>query len=150
MIGHHWINFVAVVQLVGGLLLLVGRFVPLALTLLAPVIVNILLYHALLWPHGYGFAIVVLIAELFLLAVYWRSFAPLALSQTRKQRRRNFSAPRASFRDTSGLAVDLPVKVDREAMKVLAIVCRILLGLVFVFFGCLGSVHAPATAAARK
>lgn len=77
MAAHHWINFVAVLQLIGGLLLLVGRFVPLALTILAPVIVNILLYHSLLWPHGIGFAIVVLIAELFLLAVYWRSFAPL-------------------------------------------------------------------------
>jgi len=77
MIAHHWINFVAVVQLVGGLLLLVGRFVPLGLTLLAPVIVNILLYHALLWPHGYAFAIVVLVTEIFLLGVYWRSFAPL-------------------------------------------------------------------------
>jgi putative oxidoreductase len=77
MVTHHWINFVAVVQLVGGLLLLVGRFVPLGLTLLAPVIVNILLYHALLWPHGYVLAILVLILELFLLAVYWRSFLPL-------------------------------------------------------------------------
>lgn len=77
MVTHHWMNFVAVVQLIAGLLLLVGRFVPLALTLLAPVIVNILLYHALLWPHGYGFAILVLILELFLLAVYWRSFLPL-------------------------------------------------------------------------
>jgi hypothetical protein len=74
---HHWMNFVAVVQLVAGLLLLVGRFVPLALTLLAPVIVNILLYHALLWPHGYALAILALVLELFLLAVYWRSFAPL-------------------------------------------------------------------------
>lgn len=77
MAAHHWINFVAVVQLIGGLLLLVGRFVPLALTILAPVIVNILLYHALLWPHGAALAIVVLIMELFLLGVYWRSFAPL-------------------------------------------------------------------------
>ena len=75
--GHHWINFIAVVQLVGGLLLLVNRFVPLALTILAPVIVNILLFHALLWPHGFGFAIVVLAMELFLLTVYWRSFVPL-------------------------------------------------------------------------
>ena len=77
MAAHQWINFIAVVQLIGGLLLLVGRFVPLALTLLAPVIVNILLYHALLWPHGSGFAILVLIIQLFLMAVYWRSFAPL-------------------------------------------------------------------------
>lgn len=77
MVGHHWMNFVAVLQLVGGILLLVGRFVPLGLTLLAPVIVNILLYHALLWPHGYVFAIVVLVMEVLLLGVYWRSFAPL-------------------------------------------------------------------------
>ncbi|HZQ41629.1 MAG TPA: DoxX family protein [Acidobacteriaceae bacterium] len=77
MVTHHWMNFVAVIQLVGALLLLVGRFVPLALTLLAPVIVNILLYHALLWPHGYALAILVLVLELFLLAVYWRSFAPV-------------------------------------------------------------------------
>ncbi|HEY4011030.1 MAG TPA: DoxX family protein [Acidobacteriaceae bacterium] len=77
MAGHHWINFIAVVQLIGGLLLLVGRFVPFGLTLLAPVIVNILLYHALLWPHGYAMAILVLVTELFLLGVYWRSFAPL-------------------------------------------------------------------------
>jgi len=77
MVTHHWMNFVAVLQLVGALLLLVGRFVPLGLTLLAPIIVNILLYHALLWPHGYALAVLVLILELFLLAVYWRSFAPL-------------------------------------------------------------------------
>ena len=77
MTTHHWMNFVAVVQLVGAILLLVGRFVPLGLTLLAPVIVNILLYHALLWSHGYALAILVLILELFLLAVYWRSFAPV-------------------------------------------------------------------------
>ena len=77
MAAHHWINFIAVVQLIGGLLLLVGRFVPLALTLLAPVIVNILLYHALLWPHGFGLAVIVLATQLFLMAVYWRSFAPL-------------------------------------------------------------------------
>jgi hypothetical protein len=77
MAGHHWMNFVSVVQLVAGLLLLVGRFVPLALALLAPVIVNILLYHAMLWPHGYALAIIALVMELFLLGVYWRNFAPL-------------------------------------------------------------------------
>jgi hypothetical protein len=77
MAGHHWLNFIAVVQLIGGLLLLVGRFVPLALALLAPVIVNILLFHALLWPHGVFLALVVLVMQVFLMAVYWRSFAPL-------------------------------------------------------------------------
>ena len=86
MAGHHWINFVAVLELIGGILLLVGRFVPLALTLLAPVIVNILLYHALLWPHGYALAIVVLVMEAFLLGVYWRSFAPLLAPNPEQKR----------------------------------------------------------------
>lgn len=77
MAMHHWMNFVGVVELICGVLLLVNRFVPLALVLLAPVVVNILLYHALLWPHGAGFAIVAVILEVFLIAVYWRSFLPL-------------------------------------------------------------------------
>ena len=77
MADHHWMNFVGVIMTVAGLLLLVNRFVPLALTLLAPIIVNILLYHSLLWPHGVGAAIIALLLELILIAVYFRSFIPL-------------------------------------------------------------------------
>src|SRR5438477_12729284 len=44
----HWVLAVSAVQLVGGLLLLVNRYVPLALALLGPVIVNIILYHSLI------------------------------------------------------------------------------------------------------
>ncbi len=50
---HHFLYVVGALQLIGGLLLLVGRFVPLGLVLLGPVIVNIILYHALLEPTGY-------------------------------------------------------------------------------------------------
>lgn len=75
--AHHWMNFVGAIMTVAGLLLLVNRFVPLALTLLAPIIVNILLYHALLWPHGAAPAIIALILEIALVAVYFRSFLPL-------------------------------------------------------------------------
>ena len=49
----------------------------LALALLAPIIVNILLYHALLWPHGFIPAIVVTVLEVVLVIAYHRSFAPL-------------------------------------------------------------------------
>lgn len=73
----HWMTFVGAVMTIAGLLLLVNRFVPLAVTLLAPVIVNILLYHALLWPHGAALAIVALVLELALVATYFRSFTPL-------------------------------------------------------------------------
>ena len=38
-------------EVVAGLLLLSGRFVPLALTLLAPIIVNIALFHTVLAPN---------------------------------------------------------------------------------------------------
>ncbi len=46
----HYLHVVAIFQIVGGLLLLIGRFVPLGLVLLAPVIVNIDLVHVLMEP----------------------------------------------------------------------------------------------------
>ena len=55
----HYLWVVAALQIIGGLLLLVGRFIPLALVLLGPVIVNILLYHLLLNPTGMIMAVVV-------------------------------------------------------------------------------------------
>lgn len=57
----HYFWVVAALQVVGGALLLVNRFVPLALVLLGPVIVNILLYHIFLNPSGIALAIVVTI-----------------------------------------------------------------------------------------
>jgi hypothetical protein len=46
-------------QLISAVLLLSNRFVPLALTLLAPVIVNILLFHILMAPTGLVLALIV-------------------------------------------------------------------------------------------
>jgi putative oxidoreductase len=46
----HFAWFVFGVQLVSGLLLLVNRFVPLALMMLAGVIANILAFHIAMWP----------------------------------------------------------------------------------------------------
>jgi putative oxidoreductase len=47
-----YMQFVFLVQIVGGLLLLSGQFIPLALVLLGPVIINILLFHITLQPAG--------------------------------------------------------------------------------------------------
>jgi uncharacterized membrane protein YphA (DoxX/SURF4 family) len=71
----HYLYVVSGLQLVGGLLLLVGRFVPLGLTLLGPVVANILLFHIFLEPKGLPIAIVVTVLELFLIARYHRAFA---------------------------------------------------------------------------
>ena len=57
----HFFWVVAAIQILGGALLLVNRFVPLGLVLLAPVIFNILAYHALLDPAGIVPGIVVTI-----------------------------------------------------------------------------------------
>ena len=57
----HYFWVVAALQVAGGVLLLVNRFVPLALVLLGPVIVNIILYHVFLNPSGAIPAIVVVI-----------------------------------------------------------------------------------------
>lgn len=61
LMQSHYVLFVSAFQVVGGALLLINRYVPLGLTLLAPVIVNILLFHLLLNHTGISFAIVVAI-----------------------------------------------------------------------------------------
>lgn len=64
----HYFSFVFLVQLIAGILLLIGRFVPLALALLAPVLANILLYHSLMDPSGLPLGI---FATLLWLVAFW-------------------------------------------------------------------------------
>jgi hypothetical protein len=64
-------------EVVVGALLLANRFVPLALVLLAPVMVNIVLFHAFLAPSGIGMAIVLVALQLFLAWTNRRAYRPL-------------------------------------------------------------------------
>ena len=73
----HYFYVVAILQIVGGAICLLGRFVPLGLTLLGPVIVNILLFHIFLEPTGLPLAVVVSALELFLLWAYRGAFGGL-------------------------------------------------------------------------
>jgi len=61
MFVTKYLLFVFAIQLIGGVLLLINRYVPLALTILAPIIVNILLFHSLMNPEGLGLALLVAI-----------------------------------------------------------------------------------------
>ena len=71
LVSSGYIYPIATLQVLGGLLLLLGgRFVPLGLTLLGPVIVNIVLYHIFLDTEGLPMAIGVSLAALFLLWIY--------------------------------------------------------------------------------
>jgi len=60
-----------------GALLLTNRFVPLALALLAPVLVNIVLFHAFLAPSGIGMAIVLAVLHLFLVWTHRSVYRPM-------------------------------------------------------------------------
>ena len=55
----HYLWVIFAFQIVAGVLLLVNRYVPLAVALLAPVIVNILAFHALMAPSGLPMALFV-------------------------------------------------------------------------------------------
>jgi uncharacterized membrane protein YphA (DoxX/SURF4 family) len=70
-----YLQTIAALQVIGGALLLIGKFVPLGLTLLGPIIVNIVLYHLFLEPSGMPIAVVVALLEAFLIWRYWPAFA---------------------------------------------------------------------------
>jgi len=78
MFETHYIYVVGACQVLGGLLVLIGRYVPLGLTLLGPVIVNILTFHICMAPSGLPLALVVAALALFLLYRYRENFAGLA------------------------------------------------------------------------
>jgi len=61
MFVTKYLLFVFAIQLIGGVLLLINRYVPIALTILGPIIVNILLFHGLMNPNGLGLALFVTI-----------------------------------------------------------------------------------------
>ncbi|MDX6306866.1 MAG: putative oxidoreductase [Blastocatellia bacterium] len=78
----HYFWVVSALQIAGGLLLLVNRFVPLGLVLLGPVIVNILLYHLFLNPVGIGLAIVVTVLWLIVFYAHRQSFSGIFAQRT--------------------------------------------------------------------
>lgn len=69
LLQSHWVWFVSGVQVIGGLLLLSGLYLPLAIAILGPVIYNILVYHLMLDHTGGSVAIVVALLWFFL---FWR------------------------------------------------------------------------------
>jgi hypothetical protein len=87
------------IEIAAGAALLANRFVPLALTLLAPIIVNIAAFHFLLAP-SYGMPIAILTLELFLAWSYRAAFLPMLRAHV---------APAPAQRDSAGSrAVAIP------------------------------------------
>lgn len=68
---------VKTIELFCGIAFVAGRFVPLAVVLIAPIAVNILLVHVFLAPEGLPVAIPIFLGLLFLAYVYRKNYEPL-------------------------------------------------------------------------
>jgi hypothetical protein len=73
----HFVWLIGATQVVSGALFLAGRYVPLAIALSGPVILNIVAYHITMQPHGAQPAVLAAICWLFLFWRYRESFRPL-------------------------------------------------------------------------
>ena len=69
-------------QLIVGALLLANRFVPLALALLAPFVVNSVAFHIFLERAGLPIALAVLALELYLAWAYRKAYRPMLAMRT--------------------------------------------------------------------
>jgi hypothetical protein len=78
----RWVLFVDGVEFVAGVLLLLNRFVPLALTLLGAVISNILAFHITMQPSGLPVALVVTLLWILIALRHRASFSSLFVSKS--------------------------------------------------------------------
>ncbi|MGE0398824.1 MAG: DoxX family protein [Kofleriaceae bacterium] len=77
LVGSKLLTLVKLVEIAAALALLSNRFVPLALALLAPIIVGIVFFHVMLVPAGLPIAIGLVVLELVLAWSYRSAFAPM-------------------------------------------------------------------------
>jgi uncharacterized membrane protein YphA (DoxX/SURF4 family) len=73
----YFVPMIGATQVIAGALLLAGIAVPLALILLAPVVVNIFLFHVFLAPGGLPLALIVVALEVILAWMHREAYAPL-------------------------------------------------------------------------
>lgn len=73
----YFFPFLKGTEVLVGLALVTGFFAPLALVVLAPITLNILLFHAILAPAGVGLAVVILVLHLAAAYRHKNVYAPL-------------------------------------------------------------------------
>jgi hypothetical protein len=81
----HYLLVIFAFQVIAGVLLLVNRYVPLAVAVLAPVIVNILSFHALMAPSGLPVALFVTVLWALIFVNVRPAFAGLFQSRLQRQ-----------------------------------------------------------------
>ena len=81
LVDSHYVFVVSGCQVLGGMLLLINRYIPLALTILGAIIVNILCYHIFMMPAGLPLALFTAILWAFLFYRYRQNFTGLFLQK---------------------------------------------------------------------
>ncbi len=80
----YMIMYAVMFQMLAGLLLLLNRFVPLALLVMAPISLNILAFHLFFFPAGILPGLIVAVLNVFLLIQYRDFFKPFLRSNPDK------------------------------------------------------------------
>lgn len=77
----YFLPLLKITELICGIALVAGRFVPLALVILAPIIINILFVHIFLERTGLPVAIFLVLGNAFLAYANWDKYKPLLTSE---------------------------------------------------------------------
>ncbi len=78
----YMFQFIKITEIVGGLMLLSGLFVPLALVVLAPITLNIVLMHGFLDPSGMALGLLIFVVHVFLGIQYLNYYRPMLAAKT--------------------------------------------------------------------
>ena len=83
MKSGHMFPLISGTQVIVGALLLLNRFVPLALVLIMPVLVNIVAFHIFLQPSGIAPGALLMALELYLAWTYRHVYRPMLAARVR-------------------------------------------------------------------
>jgi hypothetical protein len=81
LFASHYVLVVDAFQLLCGVLLLANRYVPLALTILAAILVNIVAFHVTMAPAGIVPGLVAWALWALVARQHWGAFAPLFVAK---------------------------------------------------------------------
>ena len=75
--GTYLITLVKLTEVTAGALLLANRFVPLALVIIAPVVINITAFHLFYAPSGLAVPVLMIAAQIYVAWQHRAAFAPV-------------------------------------------------------------------------
>ena len=99
--ASHYLWVIFAFQVIAAVLLLINRYVPLAVAMLAPVIVNILTFHASMAPSGLPLALFVAVLWTVIFADVRAAFSGLLQSHVERSSRRSSDLASVPVRATN-------------------------------------------------